>query len=1071
MSFLSRISLANKSLVALVTIAILVVGAILIPSLKEELIPSITYPAISVVSVYPGASPSIVEQDVTDPLEQAIQGLSGVQNMTSTSSQNTSMITVSFNYGTDINQASQQISQRINSVQATLPTNVTPQVNTFSMSDLPVMQLAVTANEDQQTLATQLKQIVVPSLQSVNGVGNVSVTGAQTPVVNINLDLNKLKQYGLTVTQVQGALQADNITTSAGSVNADGKTEPIQVGNTFTSINDIKNIIVGSQSSATGLGGGSGLSASGYSALAGSETAAPPTPIKLSQVATVEETVTPQSSITLTNGKPSLGISIVKTTNGNTVSVSKGVNAKLSSLEQQLGHNASIVVISDQAPSISQSVNETVREGIIGAIFAIVVILIFLLSIRSTLVTAVSIPLSIVIALIGLYVGGYTLNLLTLGGLTIAIGRVVDDSIVILENIYRHLQQGEEKKVAIPRAVREVAGAVTASTLTTVSVFLPIAFTGGLVGELFSSFAMAVTIALLASLFVALTIVPVLAYWFMKSPQPGQVIKSEHENISFLDRWYVGLVSWVTGKRWQRLVTILGAIAILIVSVGLSRNLQTNFIGSSGQGTVSVSLTMPTSSSLTVTENAAKTVEQSIATVPGIQSYQTVIGSGGGALAALVGGGSSNSATITITPTTSTNLTTFQNAVQQKLNGLKNVGTLQISGNQSGLGGSSDLQVNVQNADTTSLRQATQQIQNAIAPISGLTDVSSNLANAAPEINITVNPQKATQYGLTPAQVAQDLRTVYSGTQATTITLDGTQQNVELYAGTQATTVSDIQNMLIPTGTGGTVALKNVATVQQIAGPTQITHTNTYRTSTVTGTITASNVGAVSRDVQQKIKALSLPAGTTVSYGGVTSDQSSAFNNLGIAVLIAILLVYCIMVATFGSLLQPIILLIAIPFAATGSLILLLITNTPLGVASLVGFLMLVGIVVTNAIVLLDLVRQYRRQGMDARTAVIEGGRHRLRPILMTAVATILALMPMALGIGGNSSGFISGPLAVVVIGGLTTSTILTLLIVPTLYVIVEGARGRAGGQGPDPVSVVDADRTEIGAGEVAQAL
>jgi HAE1 family hydrophobic/amphiphilic exporter-1 len=1038
MSFLARLSLANRNLVALATIAILLFGGLIIPSLKEELFPSITYPTLSVVTPYPGASPSIVEQDVTDPIEQSIQGIDGLQNITSYSNEGASVITVSFNYGTDLNQAQQTLSQSINRIQSSLPSGVTPQVQAFSIADLPIIQLAVTADEDQQTLASQLKHDTIPSLEQINGVGNVTVTGIHNQIVTVTLDLDELEADGLTVSQVQGALQANNISLPAGDVSSNGQTIPIKVGNTFNSLDDLKNIVVGVRTSQTSAGAGFAGAGAGFSrastALASTSV---PIPIKLSDVATVQESLSPSTSLTRTNGKPSLGISIVKTSDGNTVSISQAVHNQIPSLEKDLGHNAQILVVSDQAPIVTQSIQDLTREGLIGAGFAIVVILFFLFSVRSTLVTAISIPLSIVIALIGLYIGNYTLNLLTLGGLTIAVGRVVDDSIVVLENIFRHLQRGEEKRIAIPAAVREVARAVTASTLTTVAVFLPIAFAGGLVGELFSSFSVAVSVALLASLLVSLTIIPVLAYWFLKSPKPGRQ-QVYHEQETALERGYVALMRWVTGEWWQRTVLIIAAVVILIVSFSLSRGLQTNLFGSSGGNTYAVTLTLPPATSLDKADSVAKRVENVIANLPNVATYQVTVGSGG-AFASLSGGGS-NTATFSITANASADKTAFQNTLQSRVNAIKNLGgTLSVSAGNAGPSNAT-VQINVQASDSQVLSQAAQQVKNALSHISGLTNVTSNLTEATPEIDVRVDPQLALKYGMTAAQVAQGVRSIYSGSTVTKITLNGTEQDVDLFIGSPGTTVDQINNLLIQTPFGN-VPVSSLATVEQTDGPTQITHINTNRTATISGTITDTNVGAVNANVQQQVNALKLPHRASVSFGGVSSDLSSTFRNLGLAVLAAIVLVYCIMVATFRSLLQPIILLVSIPFASTGSIILLLVTQIPLGAAALIGFLMLVGIVVTNAIVLLDLVRQYREKGMDARRAVIEGGKHRLRPILMTATATILALLPMALF--GGSGGFISQPLAIVVIGGLTTSTILTLLLVPTLYVIVEGRSKR----------------------------
>lgn len=1058
MSFLARLSLKNRSVIALATIAILLFGAVIIPSLKQELFPSLDFPAISIVTSDAGASPSIVEHDVTTPLEQNIQGVSNLQQLTSYSNEGVSIIIVEYNFGTDINQARQDLSQRITQAQSSLPTNITPQIETFSLASQPVIQLAVTSSEDPVTLAAQVKQDVVPAIQGISGVANANETGVQQQIVQVTLDLKKVQAKGLTVSQIESVLQANNVTLPAGEVTANGQTLAVQVGNSFNSLDDLKNLVVGeylpqatttSATSATGtaptsgLQGASGLPQQGQPGTTGTSGAqtpiVKPTPVKLSDVATVAQTLAPSSSITRTNGKPSIGIAVTQTNDGNTVSISNAIQNQIPSLEQKLGNNAKIFITYDQSPYVTNSVNGLVREGLIGAAFAILVILVFLFSLRSTLVTAISIPLSIVIALIGLWIGNYSLNILTLGGLTIAIGRVVDDSIVVLENIHRHLQRdGDGDKLAtVLGAVREVAGAVTASTITTVAVFLPIAFTSGLVGELFSSFAITVTIALLASLFVALTIIPVLAYWFLKSPKQAGKVKEPHaERGPILEKAYIPAVSWVTKHR---VITLICAFALFVASISLVPRLGTNLFDNSSQNTFTITQTLPTSSSLAQTDVAAQKVEAALSGVQGVQTYQVTVGSTGSASSTISGGSGTNTATFAVTTDPNADQLALQQTVQDRLNALTDAGTLTLSAGQGF--NSSGIQVNVQASDDAALRAAAQMVLNAVQQAPNTANVSSNLTDAAPLINVQIDPTKALAHGLTAAQVGQTLRLIYSGATVTKVALNGAQEDVDIQLGTPANTVQEMQNLLIPTATGA-VKLSDVASVTQIDGPTQITHLNAMRTATISATATTSNVGAVSNDIQQRINKLSLPSGASVSLGGVTASQSQAFSSLELALLAAILLVYLVMVATFRSIVQPLILLVSIPFAATGSILLLLVTHTTLGAPALIGLLMLVGIVVTNAIVLLDLVNQYRAKGLSAREAVIEGGRRRLRPILMTAIATILALLPMALGLS-KSSGFIAGPLAIVVIGGLTTSTILTLLLVPTLYVIVEDIKAR----------------------------
>ncbi len=1092
MSYLARLSLANKSIIALITIAILLFGAFVIPSLKQELYPSLEFPAVSVIAVYPGASPEIVEKDVTDPLEQSIQGIQGIQSVTSYSNDGSSVILVSYNFGTDLNQASQTLTQQINRIQSTLPANVTPQVQTFNIDDQPIIQLAVTSSQDTPTLATNLKNNVVPTLQGIDGVANVNLTGVQTQIVTVALDLTKLKNQGLSATQVQSALQANNSTLPAGELTGNGQTFSIKVGNTFGSIDDMKNLVVGQHitpsancptTTGAGLGAGAGTGtggtggtgqypgAGGFSGTSptgtGSTGASPQsascpttsTPVKLSDVATVKQDLAPSTTLTRTNGKDSLGISITKSSSGNTVAISQAIQKQIPSLENTLGNGAKITVVSDQAPSITSAVNSLVREALIGAVFAILVILVFLFSIRSTLVTAISIPLSIVIALIGLWVGNYTLNLLTLGGLTIAIGRVVDDSIVVLENIYRHMNNGEEKNIAIPAAVKEVAGAVTASTLTTVSVFLPIAFVGGIVGELFSPFAVTVTIALLASLFVALTIIPVLAYWFLKAPKNVATKVAQqngHERIGPLERGYIPILRWVTGHK---AITLIVAFLLFAGSVRLIPLLGTNFFSASQENTFTISQTLPVGTSLSKTNDAARQIENVLANTQHIQFYQVTVGGSSSGFSAISGAsGTGNVATFSVTTDPNADQNAIQQNIQKNLNALTDVGTLKLAVSQNGPS-SSGISVNVQASDDATLRQASQQVLTAISQVPNTANVSSNLSDAAPLINVQVDPTKALTHGLTASQVGLLLREIYTGTTVTTVTLNGTQENVNLVLGSPATSVNDMKNLLLPAATGN-VKLSDVATVTETKGPTQITHIGGARTATISADTTTNNTGAVSTAVQNKLKALHLPSGATYSLGGVTANQSQAFSGLEYALFAAIVLVYLIMVATFRSLVQPLILLVSIPFAATGSILLLLVTHTQLGVPALIGLLMLIGIVVTNAIVLLDLIHQYRLKGLDARSAVLEGGSRRLRPILMTAIATILALTPMASGLS-QSSGFIGAPLALTVIGGLTTSTLLTLLLVPTLYVLVEGRGGRSSKPPVEEERVVPAVREE----------
>ncbi|TQS40166.1 efflux RND transporter permease subunit [Cryptosporangium phraense] len=1007
MSFLARFSLANRALIALITIAVTVFGLIAIPSLKQQLLPSLEIPAAFITAQYAGASPDVVESQVTEPIEDAVRGVAGVTGTTSTSLEGFATVQVELEYGTDIGATVNKLQQSLDRAQ--LPADVDPSILSGGTDDLLPAVVLSASGGDTAALAQKLQKTVLPDLGSIDGVREASLTGAPESAVVITPKPAALAA-GLTPQAIATAIQSNGVAVPAGAVTDGTKSLTVQVGGAYTSLDDLKNLYLSPSA-------------------------------KLGDVATVESVRGAATSVTRTNGKDSLGISVTMTPDGNAVDISHAIEDKLSDWTDELGDGAELTVVFDQAPFIEKSISGLATEGGLGLVMAVVVILVFLLSLRSTLVTAVSIPLSVLIALIVMWTDGLSLNVLTLGALTIAIGRVVDDSIVVLENIKRHLGYGEEKIAAIFTGVREVAGAVTASTLTTVAVFLPIALVGGLVGELFRPFAITVTVALLASLVVALTIVPVLAYWFLRQPKNAENADEarqkaeEKERDGLLQRIYIPVIGFAVRRRW---VTIAIAVVILVATLGMVPLLKTNFLDQSGQNTLSITQTMPVGSSLATTDAAAKQVEGVLAGARDdgdLESYQVTIGGGQFGF-----GGSANEATYQVTVNEDEDTAAVQDQLEEKLNALTGAGEIEVGAAQSGVGGS-EQQVVVQAPDEETLRTATTAVTAAMKSVDGLDDVSSDLAESTPRVEVTLKDQAAARYGLTEATLGQIVAAAFRGTQAGQVVIDGVQQQISVLSSAPPVSVAAVNALRIPTASG-VVPLTQVADVRSEPGPVSITRIDGARSATVSGTPSADNLGETTSALTKKLKDLDLPAGASYSLGGASDDQSDAFSQLGLALLAAIVIVFIVMVATFRSLIQPLILLVSIPFAATGALLLLLVSGTALGVPALIGMLMLVGIVVTNAIVLMDLVNQYRREGMPVVQAVVEGGRHRLRPILMTAAATIFALIPMALGITGEG-GFISQPLAVVVIGGLISSTLLTLVLVPALYTLVEGRKER----------------------------
>ncbi|GAA1364582.1 efflux RND transporter permease subunit [Streptomyces beijiangensis] len=1015
MSWLSRFSLAQRALIGLISIVAVVFGAIAIPQLKQQLLPTIEFPMVSVIAPYQGASPDVVEKQVVEPLENTIKAVDGVKGLTSTASEGNAVIMAQFDYGNGTKQLVADVQQAVNRARAQLPDDVDPQVVAGSTDDIPTVVLAVSSTKDQQALADRLDKSVVPALQDIDGVGQVSVDGVQDLQVTVTPDDKKLAAAGLNTLSLSQALQAGGATLPAGNFSEDGKSRTVQVGGGYTSVQQIEDLRIALQpQSATGK---------------------PGKPVRLGDVATVKEQPATAVSITRTNGKPSLSVSLTMDQNGSAVGISNAVDDKLPELRKALGSDTDLTVIFDQGPSVSKSISGLTTEGALGLLFAVIIILIFLASLRSTLVTAISIPLSVLLALIVLWTRDLSLNVLTLGALTIAIGRVVDDSIVVLENIKRHLSYGEERQSAIIAAVKEVSGAVTSSTLTTVAVFLPIGLVGGMVGQLFGSFSITVTAALLASLLVSLTVVPVFSYWFLRAPKGSEGVDPEElrrkaeekEARSPLQRLYVPVLRFATGRRITSLVI---AAVVLVGTVGLASGLKTNFFDQGDQETLTLKQELTPGTSLDAADAAAKKVETVLAGIDTIKDYQVTVGSSG-FMAAFGGGTGANQASYQLTLKSADDYSATQDRLEKELAKLDGVGETTV-GSGGGFG-DQNLSVVVKAGDGDTLRKASDQVQAAVASLKDAKDVTSDLSQSVPRISVKANA-KAADAGYNETTLGAAVAQAVRGTDSGKAILDDTERDIVIKSSRPATTLDQLRNLSL-----GRVKLGDIAEVKLVPGPVSMTRIDGARAATITAKPKGDNTGAVTTALQSKIDEIEkkLPAGASVEIGGVSSDQSDAFVNLALAMLAAIAIVFMLLVATFRSLIQPLILLVSIPFAATGAIGLLVITGTPMGVPAMIGMLMLIGIVVTNAIVLIDLINQYRKQGMGVVEAVVEGGRHRLRPILMTALATIFALLPMALGVTGEG-GFISQPLAVVVIGGLITSTLLTLLLVPTLYALVE---------------------------------
>ncbi len=1008
MHLLSVFSLRNRALIALLTIVIGVFGGIALTSLKQELFPSISLPNLTIISTYRGAGPEVVENDVSTPIESAIQGIDGLEATSASSGAGVSTISASFAYGTDLARAEQKIQLAINRIQDQLPDAVDTQVVAFSLSDLPVVVLAVTSDLEADELSARLRDETIVDLANLPGVAEASLSGASGQRVTITPDTDELLAAGLSNQAIRDALDANGVLLATGVIDEGDQELTVQAGSRLTSADEIAALpLLGGREART-----------------------------IGDVAAVEIVSNPVTAISRVNGDPSLTVSITKTAAANTVEVSHAIAAALPALAESLGDGTEFTAVFDQAPFIEQSIEALATEGVLGLVFAVVVILIFLLSIRSTLVTAISIPASVLVTFIGMWATGYSMNVLTLGALTIAIGRVVDDSIVVIENIKRHLALGEEKRDAILSAVKEVAAAVTASTATTVAVFLPIALVSDVTGELFRPFALTVTIALVASLFVSLTIVPVLASWFLRAPKPGSIVAEEDEleKPTRLQRAYLPALDWTLRHP---IVTLSAAAVVLAGTAGLYTLVPTNFVSDSGQNTMTVTQTLPAGSNLDRVDEASQEVEDALLELDGIDVVQVSIGSDGGSIRSFFGGGAD--ATFSITTDPDVDQEELRRTVTSTLDDLDGVG--EVSVGSGGGGFSSDVTIDLRAADADTLASATDDLLADVQELDITSQAESNLAVTQPYLAIVVDRATAAEYGLSEIAVGGIVANSMLPAAVGSVTIDDTVLSVYITDPNAPVTLQELRDFEIPTPRG-LVALSELAAIDEVDAPATISTERGIRTSTITVTPSTPNLAAVTPALEQAIRDADLPDGVSATVGGVSADQAEGFGQLYLALLAAILIVYTIMVATFRSLRQPLLLLISIPFAATGAFLLQLVSGIPFGAASIIGLLMLVGIVVTNAIVLIDLVNQYRERGMDVRQALRHGGARRLRPILMTAFATIGALFFMTIGVTGHG-GFISQPLGIIVTGGLVSSTLLTLLVLPALYWLVEGFRER----------------------------
>lgn len=1017
---LHEVSIRRPVTVLMCVLIVLVLGAVSFSRLPIDLMPEINFPMAIVLTSYSGVGPQEIENIVTKNIESTVATVSNIKTIQSQSSEGQSIVIAEFNSGTDMNFATLQMREKIDMVKGMLPDGVeAPMIIKMDPSMIPAVVLGVSGRADDAELTRFVEDKIKSKIESIDGVASVAVTGGITKEIKVDLDSQKLSGYGLSFSQISGALKSENLNQPGGTVEYGDKSLLVRSTGEFKNLDQIRNIPITLPTGAI---------------------------VYLRDIGEISEGYKSVDTYNRMNGKNSIGLSVQKQTDSNTVKVVNLIKTEISKIQKEYP-DVKVDMVFDQGQYVETSINNVARSAVFGAVLAVFVLFIFLKNIRTTMIIGTSIPISIIATFVLVYFSGLTLNLVSLGGLALGVGMLVDNSIVVLENIYRYRNEGHSRVESAILGTQEVGSAVVASTLTTIVVFLPIVFTKGVAAEIFKQMALTVTFSLIASLVVALTLIPMLSSKFLKMVKYHEASKSERMNKVFdkwddalnaIDNFYKKVLGWALAHRKR---TVFSVLAIFIGSLLLIPLVGTEFFPKMDQGQFTVAIELPQGTLLKNTNEITAEVEEIVNNIPEIQKVFVSVGSAGSGMN--ISGGSSNTASLNVTLKS---LKDRKRSTAQVVDEMRKKVSLipgakieidEVSSSFGGGAGGSAVSIKIFGPDLDKLSELAAQFEGIIKGVEGVRQASTGISEGRPEAQIYVNRDKAAYYGLGTAQVAAAIKTAVVGSVATTYKFDGDEIDVRVgYPEGKGKKYSQLENTKILSTSGVEVSLTEIADIIIEQGPITITREGQERYVTVSSDVFGRNVGVVNKDISKKLDELKLPSGYSFKFGGEQEQMIDAFSSLILALLLAIVLVYMVMAAQFESLLHPFTIMFSLPLAFTGSVLGLVLTRRALSVPAFIGVIMLSGIVVNNAIVLVDYINTLRGRGMDRRDAILKAGPTRLRPILMTTMTTILGLLPLALGIGEGAEA--QAPMATVVIGGLTTSTILTLVVVPIIYTLFD---------------------------------
>ncbi|WP_301172937.1 efflux RND transporter permease subunit [Brevibacillus nitrificans] len=1003
---------------------VLILGIMSLTRIPIDLYPKIEIPTIAVITSYSGVGPEEMENLVTKPVEQAVASVAGIKSITSTSREGSSMVIVEFSYGTDLDKAVTEVTQKVERAKRSLPDDVdSPTVARMDPNSTAVLTLAVSADMGADQLKSYVQDQMAPSLERVNGVASVTVSGGLDREIKIVVDKAKLEQYGISISDISSQLKSQNLDSSGGNITEGGVSYTVRSLGKFKSVDDIRKVSIPLKDGSRIFLEELALIQDGF------------------KEASIENTMNKQTTVTM---------SIMKQSGTNTVAVVDELYAEIDKQRSSMPQSMSVMALSDQSSFIRASIDTLVHDTLIGGVLAILIILLFLKSASNTVIIATAIPISVISTFTLIYFADMSINIMSLGGLTLGIGMIVDDAIVVLENIHRHRETGLPIKESAVKGTKEVAMPVIAATLTTVAVFFPIVFVEGVTAQLFRDLGVTVSFSLLASLIVSLTVTPMLTSKWTRSHKKETLKAAAHGVKGKESRglaMYRRILSWSLHHR--KSVLAIG-LASLVAGVGLIPFIGSEFMPTSDQGQINVSISMPNGTELEKTREAVTQAEAILATIPEVKTIFTALGSTN----ATRGNSASTSAgsfLLILSDKSERQRTTAEvtDEIRQKLNRFPGA-RLRVSeaggttlpgmggGGGGSFGGAAPISYAIRGNDEDTLKEVAEGLTAAISEVPGVREADNNLEESRPEIQVKLDRVRAADLGVTQSLISSTIQTALRDQVATKYETAGTEVDVTLSLGDgQVSSMQEIGNLLLTTPKGELIQIKDVAEVVMANGPQAIQRYNQTRVVNVTAsTAPGQDLGTVTASIDQVLATYPMPPGYTLEKQGQNQQMDESTKSMLIAFGLAIVLVYIILAAQFESVVYPLSIMLSVPLSIFGATFSLWITGRPVSVPAFIGLILLAGLVVRNAIVLIDFTNILRREGMSRTEALLTAGPVRLRPILMTTFCTVLALLPLALGLGEGAES--QAPMATVVIGGLLFSTMLTLVVIPVVYAILD---------------------------------